>query len=196
MNAAGIDQIMEEASRRLAATDYLSCETLCEQALTLARKAGDFDRYSRILLPLQEARRQRRQTAFDAGVFWVTARPDPLVRLLETHSRGCLMLPSPPFTPSDLATLRTEARRRNLYVELLAVDAAALSQMAQERLELHGDALLAALPAGDDQAALEKLEALLPEIGDHEIAHQRLQALARAIARRQAIDQTAAGGGA
>src|SRR5690606_17570305 len=63
-----LDDIMERASRSLAAMDYLTCERLCVEALAAARRAQDWSYYARILLPLQEARRQRRLIAADGWV--------------------------------------------------------------------------------------------------------------------------------
>ena len=63
-----IDQIMEQASDALAGMAYLRCEKLCLEAMRLAREAKGFDTLGRIVLPLQEARRQRRQTAVEAGL--------------------------------------------------------------------------------------------------------------------------------
>lgn len=60
-----LDTLMENASLALAKTDYTTCETLCLQALAQARKDQDWDTYLRILRPLQEARRWRRQHMTD-----------------------------------------------------------------------------------------------------------------------------------
>jgi hypothetical protein len=45
----------------LLATDYLAAEAMLLRAEALALGAGDFDTLARLYLPLQEARRQRRQ---------------------------------------------------------------------------------------------------------------------------------------
>ena len=65
--ARDVDAIMEDASQALSRMDYLSCETFCLKALSLARRAKRWPVYARILLPLQETRRQRRMIAA-AGV--------------------------------------------------------------------------------------------------------------------------------
>ncbi len=64
-SAAQIDSLMDRASKALVATDYFGTEAACLRAMELARRANDFERMSRICLPLQEARRQRRQLACD-----------------------------------------------------------------------------------------------------------------------------------
>jgi len=63
-----LDQQMQHASQRLADLDYLGCEALCLGALAEARQAESWTAYARILLPLQECRRQRRLIAADAAV--------------------------------------------------------------------------------------------------------------------------------
>lgn len=68
--AAGLDldALMERASGALVAMDYFECEALCVEALAEARRRELWALYARIVLPLQEARRQRRMLACDGGV--------------------------------------------------------------------------------------------------------------------------------
>lgn len=63
-----IDDLMEKASAALADADYFETEKLAAKALLAARKVGDFERMARVVLPLQEARRQRRHEAADSGL--------------------------------------------------------------------------------------------------------------------------------
>lgn len=63
----GIDDVMDRASAALLAADYFACEALCIQALHAAHRARAFERMARILMPLQESRRQRRHEAVDSG---------------------------------------------------------------------------------------------------------------------------------
>lgn len=65
---ARIDVLMEQASHALVARKYFEVEELCVEALRRAQAASDFDRVARVALPLQEARRQKRDLAFDAAV--------------------------------------------------------------------------------------------------------------------------------
>ncbi len=60
-----LDSLMESATAALMRTDHAACEALCLQALAQARQARDWDTYLRILRPLQEARRWRRQLVAD-----------------------------------------------------------------------------------------------------------------------------------
>ncbi|MEM0914429.1 MAG: hypothetical protein AAGK09_07440 [Planctomycetota bacterium] len=58
-----IDELMEAASRALVELDYVGCERRCVEALGLAEAAGEWAMVAAIVLPLQEARRQRRIVA-------------------------------------------------------------------------------------------------------------------------------------
>ena len=179
-----IDQIMERASERLLAMDYLECERLCLEALAQARAARDFERLARILLPLQEARRQRRQIAMDSGV---TVLGEPRLapdEIASRHGRGALLLLSPPYERGDEQAIRSVARQRGLMVEVLLLDAQGLRQCFEQQMEREGDAAIAAVPR--DLPADQEVNALaevLERVGDHEIAHQRLAAAAHRAAR-------------
>ncbi len=62
-----IDVMMERAVTALTKGEYFVAEQLCDLSLHGARQLNDFDRMSRIALPLQEARRQRRLLAVECG---------------------------------------------------------------------------------------------------------------------------------
>lgn len=62
---------MEQASQALAETRYFDAADSAAEALKFARRAADFERMARICMPLQEARRQIRLQAEDAGVVCV-----------------------------------------------------------------------------------------------------------------------------
>jgi len=63
-----VNELMERASLALVQMDYAKSEELAMQALALCINASDWTTYARVIMPLQEARRQRRLTACDAGV--------------------------------------------------------------------------------------------------------------------------------
>lgn len=183
--ASRIDQMMERASQALAGRDYLTCERLCVEAMGLAREAEDFERLARITLPLQEARRQRRQVAEEAGAVVFTGERKGPEAVLETCGRGCILLTDPPYGETDAQAIREAARQREAFVEVLRLDAAGLTAMFCRALEDVGDAALASVPAsGDPVERVDRIMAKLDQIGDHEIAHQRLAEAARAAARR------------
>lgn len=98
-----IDELMEAASRALAATNYFECEDLALKALARAYEKTDFERMARILLPLQEARRQKRLAAIDTGKLTVLDAPIDL----ETHKvkPGCYLF-QPPLVGADARAFR------------------------------------------------------------------------------------------
>ncbi|MFN4241921.1 MAG: hypothetical protein ACK4PI_01640 [Tepidisphaerales bacterium] len=56
-----VQALCEVASQKLVATDYIAAERLLERAKSLAMEQQDFDTLARLMFPLQEARRQKRQ---------------------------------------------------------------------------------------------------------------------------------------
>lgn len=113
--AAAIDQTMERASKALVETDYHQAEQLCLRALSKARKASDFERIARICLPLQEARRQMRHLATDAGL---RVRVKKLPKKGSVIEPGCYLL-EPPLIGWDGHTLRALARDQRVPVLVL-----------------------------------------------------------------------------
>jgi hypothetical protein len=181
-----IDAIMEDASRMLLATRYLECERLCLMALERARAADDFDRYARILMPLQEARRQRRQIATDAGVFVIAGQHRSAEDILMAHREGCLLLVSPPYSKSDLEHIRALADKQDKYIEAVLLTADAALRCFEYMMECGGDGALSKIDT--TQPLVQQLDALahvVDEVGDHEIAHQRLAEVARKLAAQQ-----------
>ena len=108
--SGAIDQLMERASSALVATNYFEAETLCLKALTRCAAANDFERMARICLPLQEARRQKREEAVDAGrtciIQSLPARGGPI-------EPGCYLL-EPPLIGIEAVTLREMADRKKV----------------------------------------------------------------------------------
>ncbi len=100
-----IDRLMEQASVALETTAYFEAERLCVRALARAHGAGDYDRMRRILLPLQEARRQKRLAAADAGFRTILASHDQVPRPLRA---GCYLV-QPPLIGIDARALRESA---------------------------------------------------------------------------------------
>ena len=56
-----LQSLCDAGQRALIATDYLAAEEVLSQAESIAWDARDWDALSRLYMPLQEARRQRRQ---------------------------------------------------------------------------------------------------------------------------------------
>jgi hypothetical protein len=115
--ARAIDALMERASKALEATDYFEAEALCLRAFGEARERHDFDRCARICLPLQEARRQIRQLACDAGgsVTVLAALPEGRAR----PSPGMYLI-EPPLVGAAAREFRALAARHRVPTMILA----------------------------------------------------------------------------
>ena len=119
--ATSLDDIMNQASGALAGMDYLTAETLCLQALGEARAQANWAYYARILMPLQEARRQRRIMAAEGILRLGTADlSSPVEAWLELAPTGCVAL-TQPHTADDARRLHDTARQRRLHVEVLHI---------------------------------------------------------------------------
>lgn len=103
-----VAELMEEASRAILSTAYFDAETLCLKAMSRARASSDFDMMARIAMPLQEARRQRRHEAIDAGR--VTTLRDLTLR---DSGPGCFLL-EPPLVGADARVVRDLLFRRHV----------------------------------------------------------------------------------
>ena len=119
---AGIDEIMEAASLSLHDTRYWECEALCLRALEKAYTSQEYERMARIVMPLQEARRQKRQLAEDAaderGVVVLDERPTGTGEAPGLTEPGCYLL-RPPLVGADGRELRDRAARDAVPVFLL-----------------------------------------------------------------------------
>ncbi len=91
-----LDAIMESASNALSRMDYLQCEKDCTHALSMARKQANWPYYARILLPLQESRRQRRMIAAESTIRLGTTdlSHDP-ARWINHLAAGCIIITQP-----------------------------------------------------------------------------------------------------
>lgn len=111
-----IDAQMERASAALARCDYFTAERLCSQALDRAFRKGDFERMARIVMPLQESRRQIREAAWDmasrTGAAKLIANSVEMESLIDPDGEdaspeaagGCFLL-QPPLIGLDGKTL-------------------------------------------------------------------------------------------
>ena len=108
-----IDRLMERASRALEGTRYFEAERLCRDALGKAYAAADFERMARITLPLQEARRQKRQLAVDSGRVVVLSESDMMMAMVQDILPGCYLF-QPPLIGLDARNFREEADGRGV----------------------------------------------------------------------------------
>ncbi|HEX8322423.1 MAG TPA: hypothetical protein VF595_00795 [Tepidisphaeraceae bacterium] len=116
-----IQSLCEQGQAALLATDYLAAERHLVAAEELAWDADHFDALARLYMPLQEARRQRRQTCGDGVFASVIARsPSDEIdadALAERHPRGQLIVAG--FgSIGPAANLRAIAAQRGLYLDL------------------------------------------------------------------------------
>ena len=103
-----IDRLMERASVALEKTRYFEAERFCKDALGKAFAASDFERMARIILPLQEARRQKRQLAVDSGRAIVLGESDMMMAMVQNILPGCYLF-QPPLIGLDARNFREEA---------------------------------------------------------------------------------------
>ncbi len=119
---ASIDDIMEAASQALLDIRYWECEAMCLRALEKAYTQQEYERMARIVMPLQEARRQKRQMAEEAGekagVVVLDERPIGSGEAPGLTEPGCYLL-RPPLVGADGRELRDRADRDAVPVFLM-----------------------------------------------------------------------------
>ena len=82
--------------------------------------------YQRVLLPLQEARRQRRQAALDGPILLGTPSDQDIATQIKDLEQGCIVL-TWPTTSADVVALANEVRLGKQPIELLFADNASIS---------------------------------------------------------------------
>lgn len=214
-----IDTLMEQASQALAATDYFKAERLALKALVTARQAEDFERMTKIVLPLQEARRQRRQLAFDVGS--ITIVDEPRGEQIDVKT-GCYLF-QPPQVGADARRFRVAAIERGIPVavvcrepltqlRLCPVVAIAPGVTVREKIDPPSDPsapdlpwLIEAMEALGDAAideldaeltTIKRIDALLGRldaIPDHEGLHHALAEACHEIVRSGEIPSASKG---
>lgn len=111
-----IDALMEQASVALVKRDYFLVERLAGECLTKAIQAKDYARAARIINPLQEARRQKRDMAVDVGK--ITLMHEPMAETFVPSSGVYLFVP--PRVGQEARTLRARADLAGVPVVVLA----------------------------------------------------------------------------
>jgi hypothetical protein len=111
----------ELGQQQLMRTEYLDAEATLASAEAEAWQQRDFDTLSRLYMPLQEARRQRRQRCGEGAVCLdlIARGPDDSLdarRIVENYPQGQL-LAAGWGTIEPARTIRQLARERKLYVE-------------------------------------------------------------------------------
>lgn len=106
---------MEQASQDLVRRRYFEAEEACLQALRKALAIHDFDRIARIVLPLQEARRQKRDIAVESGDVFLVDSEIPTGKKLVP---GCYLV-SPPRVGVDGRALREAADKKHTPIVVI-----------------------------------------------------------------------------
>ena len=211
VKSTSINSLMTKAQQALTRNHWFEAERLCARALDMARGEGDFNLMARITLPLQEARRQRMQVAFDSKKLVILDEPMVEERPLEAK---CYLL-QPPLVGADARRLRLSALEREIPAVLLCREpktqlglcpVVAIGQVTVraridppkkwdkpdlawfiDACEQLGDAAIETLdrtaePARQVDALLERLDA----VPDHEKLHQALADVCKEAARHYA----------
>ena len=126
MPVIDLDQTMQEASAALVDMQYLNAERLCLTALDAALERESWSYVARIVLPLQEARRQRRMIAADTAVQLGTVEHDDLTAWFDASETragpdGCLLV-TRPCKLEDARSSLSRLRERDRYAEVLFAD--------------------------------------------------------------------------
>jgi hypothetical protein len=121
MTSADLDELCERGQRELMDMDYLSAEATLADAERGALAVSDFDLLARLMLPLQEARRQRRQRCGEGMVRWDIAAlgPDQVLsagQIALDYPRGQLLIAGW-GTIAPAVEFRRIQQERRLYAE-------------------------------------------------------------------------------
>ena len=197
VKTSSVQSLMTKATQALARNHWFEAERMCTRALDMARNEGDFNLMARIVLPLQEARRQRMQLALDSKKIVIVDEPSVEERKIEAK---CYLV-QPPLVGADARRMRLLALEREIPAMFLCREpktqlglcpVVAIGQVTVRRridppkkwdkpdlawyvaaCEQLGDAAIETLdrtaePARQVDALLERLDA----VPDHEKLHQ------------------------
>jgi hypothetical protein len=121
METSDVQELCEAGSRELMRTEYRAAEQLLARAEEIAWAARDWDTLARLYMPLQEARRQRRQRCGEGVVKWdLVARSagEPLsgAQIVARYPQGQLLVAGWESV-GPAADVRRRAAAQGLYVE-------------------------------------------------------------------------------
>ncbi len=211
-----IDELMERASRALADTDYFEAEGLAADALRKAHRLEDYERMARILLPLQEARRQKRLIAQDAAAIFTLSDPDELAAA--RPEPGCWLI-EPPLVGASGRDFRDRADKQRVPAIVIVREPAKEREPRRgwwpivmlgpvvvrtavpppEKLDVEwfieaseklGEEAIAAVdPQAPPESRVDKLMERLETVRDHEELHQELQRACHDAAHARAAER-------
>ena len=114
-----LQQLCDDGQRALVQTHYIDAERILMRAESRAWLAHDWDTLARLYMPLQEARRQRRQRCGE-GVVKLDLLTDPgngmAARIADRYPHGQLLVAAP-GSIEPAVSLRRIAWERGLYLE-------------------------------------------------------------------------------
>ncbi|HTW95280.1 MAG TPA: hypothetical protein VMD30_10825 [Tepidisphaeraceae bacterium] len=117
MHQASLQDQCELGQRQLMDMDYLAAEATLSVAERLAWDARDFDALARLYMPLQEARRQRRQRCGEGPIRQFISFAAPAAAILTDFSQGQLIVAAD-ASLAPATELRRLANQRRLYVDV------------------------------------------------------------------------------
>lgn len=194
-----IEGLMEEAEAAMRRNHWFQAESHAAKALQTARQGEEWALMARIVLPLQEARRQRLAPALESRK--VTILDQPLPEAIKA-SKGCVLV-QPPLVGADARRLRLAAMAQEVSVAVLcrepltrmrqcpvvAIGAATVrTKLAPPKvwekptmewfvsaMEELGDAAIQMVDTGVDlDRQIDQVLAYLDAVPDHEKLHQLL----------------------
>ncbi|MFM1804684.1 MAG: hypothetical protein RL136_1563 [Planctomycetota bacterium] len=208
VKSTSVNSLMTKAQQALSRNHWFEAERLCQRALDMARTDGDFNLMARIILPLQEARRQRMQIAFDSKKIVIVDEPVSEERKLEAK---CYLV-QPPLVGADARRMRLAALEREIPAVVLCREPrtqlglcpiVAIGQVTVrtridppkkwdkpdlawfiEATEQLGDAAIENLdPSSEPSRVVDALLERLDAVPDHEKLHQMLAEACKEAAR-------------
>lgn len=153
-----LQDLCDRGQRELMAMRYLEAERTLEQAEVLAIAGDDLDTLSRLYMPLQEARRQKRQRCgegivrLDLLAAGPDAAPDPL-ELADRYPQGQLLVAGL-ASIEPAVRLRALQRERGLYAETFL---AAVYPFAGARVVVIVPSADVALPPLEKASSIDRL---------------------------------------
>jgi hypothetical protein len=150
-----LQALCESGQRELMATNYLAAERILARAEQIAFDQREFETLSRLYMPLQEARRQRRQRCGEGTVHLGLIAKSPAEKLspeqlIQQYPFGQLLIAGW-GTIEPALQFRRLAAERNLYVDTF---------------------LAAVLPGSDGLIAIVPEEVSSPDLAAHSLVFE------------------------
>lgn len=118
----GIESLMDRATASLSGGRFIESERISDEALHRAWKSGQYGLMSRILLPLQESRRQRRLEAAETGKVFVIEEGQVIPGSDEgALASGCYVV-MPPNVAADARQIRMNGLMQECSVVAFACE--------------------------------------------------------------------------